>query len=223
MHILHFMHILMCILCIYLCIKFSQQLLDEGSIFISYSNSNSHISGSSPTCLRTPCLLTPFSDVLQVVRSNSILSMIFSFCCFDTFHRPICLFTPFIGQFACSHLSLAAQQQPGAQQERDGLSKLSDWTKCNFVYMWISCWPSLISASWERSCIFSLPATKVSVMIPFPANDAAVGLEDSYCIVSNCGQSRINTWSRLVAGIAMYVSVINARSRKNARCGVWHT
>ena len=40
-----------------------------------------------------------------------------------------------------------------------------------------------------------------------------------YRIVLNCHRSHINGWSRLVAGVAVYVSVIDAESRINTRCG----
>ena len=44
-------------------------------------------------------------------------------------------------------------------------------------------------------------------------------LKKVHCIISNCCQCRINAWSRLVAGVAVYVSVIDAGSWINVGCG----
>ena len=44
-----------------------------------------------------------------------------------------------------------------------------------------------------------------------------------YRIVSNCHRSCINAWSRLVAGVAVYISVIDAGSQINAGCGTHDT
>ena len=86
------------------------------------------------------------------------------------------------------------------------------------LYQFRPAFSANVPVSFYSCCQHLWTVSGLPGLVHWPLPDTCTSMLE-YCIASNCCQSRINAWSRLVTGVAVYFSVIDAGSRINARYG----